>query len=209
MKILALEKEVPGITDEQFTGKLLKAEARKAWELYQSGILRELYFTADTHEAVLMLECDSADEAPRKLAELPLVKAGLIDFRIMPLIAYPGFERLFGNSSEGEPESEKDWKRDDLEMARKVWGALSPQAKQVYILLLESENGMTPGELAAKLNADVNKILGAFGSPALLCKSHDRQRIERRRSNGRYFIPPETKELFRQLARDDASQNSD
>ena len=38
MNILALEKEVPGVTDDQFTEEILKAEARKAWELYQSGI---------------------------------------------------------------------------------------------------------------------------------------------------------------------------
>ena len=96
MKILALGKEVPGVTDDQFTEDLLKAEARKAWELYQSGVLRELYFTADSHEAVLVLECDGADESRRLLTELPLMRAGLIDFRVIPLVAYPGFERLFG-----------------------------------------------------------------------------------------------------------------
>jgi len=95
MKILALEKEVPGVTDDQFTEEILKAEARKAWELNQSGFLRELYFTGDTHEAVLVLECDSADEARRRLQELPLVRAGLIDFRVTPLVPYPGFGRLF------------------------------------------------------------------------------------------------------------------
>ena len=95
MKILALEKEVPGVNDGQFTDDILKAEARKAWELYQSGVLRELYFTADKDEAVLVLECDSADEARRQLSELPLMRAGLIDFRVLPLVAYPGFERLF------------------------------------------------------------------------------------------------------------------
>ena len=98
MKILALEKEVPGVTDDRFTGEILQAEARKAWELYQSGVLRELYFTADTHEAVLVLECDSAEEARQRLSELPLLRAGLIDFRVMPLVAYPGFERLFGRN---------------------------------------------------------------------------------------------------------------
>ena len=96
MKILALEKEVPGVSEDQFTDDILKAEARKAWELQQSGVLRELYFTADTHEAVLVLECDSADEARRQLSELPLMRAGLIDFRLIPLVAYPGFKRLFG-----------------------------------------------------------------------------------------------------------------
>jgi muconolactone delta-isomerase len=99
MKILAVEKEVSGVTDDQFTDNILKAEARKAWELEQSGVLRELYFTADTHEAVLVLECDSADEARRRLSELPLMRAGLIDFRLIPLVAYPGFERLFTRKS--------------------------------------------------------------------------------------------------------------
>jgi len=70
-------------------------EARKAWELHQSGIVRELYFSADKDEAVLVLECDSADEARRQLAELPLMRAGLIDSQVIPLVAYSGFERLF------------------------------------------------------------------------------------------------------------------
>src|ERR1017187_6368667 len=95
MKILALEKEVPGISDDQFTEDILKAEARKAWDLCQSGVLRELYFSADKDEAVLVLECESADEARRQLSELPLVRAGLIDFEVIPLVAYPGFARLF------------------------------------------------------------------------------------------------------------------
>lgn len=95
MTILALEKAVPGITNEQFSVEILKAEARRIWELYQSSVLRELYFTADTHEAVLVLECDGADEARRRLSELPLMRAGLIDFRVLPLAAYSGFERLF------------------------------------------------------------------------------------------------------------------
>ncbi|MFY9728264.1 MAG: muconolactone Delta-isomerase family protein [Bryobacteraceae bacterium] len=96
MKVLALEREVPGVTDDRFTEAILETEARKAWELYQSGVLRELYFSADKHEAVLVLESGSADEARKQLAELPLVRAGLIDFQIIPLVAYPGFERLFG-----------------------------------------------------------------------------------------------------------------
>jgi len=87
MKVLALEKEVPGITDDQFKDDILIAEARRAWELHQSGVLRELYFTADTHEAVLVLECESADEARRELSELPLMRAGLIDLRRPRLVA--------------------------------------------------------------------------------------------------------------------------
>lgn len=46
MKILAIEKEVPSVADEQFEPHL-KAEALKAWELYQAGVIRELYFRKD------------------------------------------------------------------------------------------------------------------------------------------------------------------
>ena len=97
MNILALETEVAGVVEAQFTEEILRAEAAKAWELYQAGVLREMYFTADTNEAVLVLECGGADETPSHLASLPLVKAGLIDFRMMPLVPYPGFARLFAD----------------------------------------------------------------------------------------------------------------
>lgn len=95
MKLLALEREVPGVTDDQFTEEILQNEAAKAWELYHSGVLRELYFNAEKDQAVLILECENADEARSHLAGLPLVQAGLIDFEVIPLKPYPGFERLF------------------------------------------------------------------------------------------------------------------
>jgi hypothetical protein len=63
MKILAIEKEVPGIKDEDYA-PFLKSEARKVWELFQKGIIREFYFTNDiSHFAVLILECNDASEA--------------------------------------------------------------------------------------------------------------------------------------------------
>jgi hypothetical protein len=50
---------------------------------------------------VLILECVDADEARSCLAGLPLVRAGLIDFTILPLAPYPGFARLFSRDGEG------------------------------------------------------------------------------------------------------------
>jgi hypothetical protein len=67
----------------------------RAWELYQAGVIRELYFRTDEPSAVLVLECADVDEARSVLATLPLVNAGLIDFELIPLRAYPGFARLF------------------------------------------------------------------------------------------------------------------
>ncbi|GAK55547.1 hypothetical protein U27_02381 [Candidatus Vecturithrix granuli] len=97
MKILALEKEVPGKTAADFQPHLTP-EAGKVWELYQAGVIREIYFRGDRHEAVLILECADVAEARETLNALPLVKARLIDFEIIPLVAYPGFARLFATS---------------------------------------------------------------------------------------------------------------
>ncbi|HSL46299.1 MAG TPA: muconolactone Delta-isomerase family protein [Anaerolineales bacterium] len=97
MKILAMEVEADGIQPEQYQPHL-KAEARHVWELYQSGVIRELYFRADRSEAVLILECKDVNEAQEILASLPLMQAGLIRFEIIPLVPYPGFARLFGSS---------------------------------------------------------------------------------------------------------------
>ena len=95
MKILAMEVETGGVKPEQYAS-YLKDEARIVWELYQSGVIRELYFRADRPEAVLILECRDEDEAQQTLKSLPLVQAGLIRFDVIPLVPYPGFARLFG-----------------------------------------------------------------------------------------------------------------
>ena len=93
MKILAIEKDLPDVNDNDYR-PWLEAEARKVWDLQQTGLIREMYFT-DENFAVLMLEADDKDHAREILGELPLVKNHLIDFEIMELKAYTGFARLF------------------------------------------------------------------------------------------------------------------
>lgn len=94
MKILVLEHELPNATAEQFQ-QFAVAEARKAWDLHQTGIIRELYFRADQNEAILVLERASVNEAQEALSTLPFVQNKLITFEVIPLKAYSGFERLF------------------------------------------------------------------------------------------------------------------
>jgi hypothetical protein len=94
MKILALEVEAEHAQPEQFPPHL-KAEARRVWQLYQTGTIREMYFRAEASAAVLILECRDRTEAEQTLASLPLVQAGLIRFEVIPLVPYPGFARLF------------------------------------------------------------------------------------------------------------------
>lgn len=93
MKILAIEKEISGVSDSDYL-PYLEAEARKAWELYQQGLIRELYFT-DDHCAVLVLEARDKSHAREIIDQLPLVQQNLIDFDLYALTAYPGFSRLF------------------------------------------------------------------------------------------------------------------
>lgn len=92
MKILALEKER---SKAQFTDELLKKEAKHIWQLQQMGIIREIYFTADTHEAVILFEAEFPEAIEELIKEFPLVKANRIDFELIPLEPYDGFERLF------------------------------------------------------------------------------------------------------------------
>lgn len=99
MKILALEKELPGNDARRFLPHL-RAEAVRVWELVQSGAVRELYFRADRNEAVLVLECADLAEARELLGTLPLVEAGLIEFELIPLAPYPGFDRLFAEDTQ-------------------------------------------------------------------------------------------------------------
>ena len=93
MKVLAIEKEMPGVQDSDYK-PWLEAEARKAWELHQEGFIRELYFT-DDHCAVLVLEARDKTHAREIVDQLPLVQQKLIDFELLVLTAYPGFARLF------------------------------------------------------------------------------------------------------------------
>lgn len=103
MKFLALEHDLPEISAAgQFNESLLKDEAYRVWELYQAGLIRESYFRADRHAAVLVLECTNAEEAEAVLNTLPLVRKNLIRFELIPLIAYPGFGRLFVAEHENE-----------------------------------------------------------------------------------------------------------
>jgi muconolactone delta-isomerase len=94
MKFLALEREFPNAPAEAFR-PLLNGEAQAVWELQQSGALREIYFDANQHTAVLVLECSDSGTTHQLLASLPLVQANLITFDVIPLIPYDGYARLF------------------------------------------------------------------------------------------------------------------
>ena len=94
MKILAIESQAAEVQSNAYE-PYLKEEALKVWELYKKGIIREIYFREEWKGAVIILECENYGKASEWLNLLPLVKNNLIKFEIIPLIPYPGFERLF------------------------------------------------------------------------------------------------------------------
>ncbi|MBK9717444.1 MAG: hypothetical protein IPQ02_14270 [Saprospiraceae bacterium] len=92
MKILAIEKEMKDV-DWNNLGDLLKDEAQHVFHLYLSNSLREIYFT-ENKNAVLVLEAANKNAAKELLKTLPLVKSGKIQFEIMELRPYTGYERI-------------------------------------------------------------------------------------------------------------------
>ena len=92
MKILAFEKEMKDV-DWNNLGDLLKDEAQHVFHLYLSDSLREIYFT-ENKNAILILETTDKESALNLLETLPLVKSGKIQFDIMELRPYTGYERI-------------------------------------------------------------------------------------------------------------------
>jgi hypothetical protein len=94
MRFIAIEKDIEGREEKDFL-PFLKDEAKHVWALHQQNIIREIYFRDDKNNAVLILECENIAAAKSVIDTLPLVKNKLIEFDIIPLKPYPGFERLF------------------------------------------------------------------------------------------------------------------
>lgn len=93
MKFLLLEKELqPG---KPIPAELLKEEAAYLWKWTQADVVREIYFHADAHTAVLLLEWENRSALEEWIAGLPLVREGWIRFEVLPLQPYDGFARLF------------------------------------------------------------------------------------------------------------------
>lgn len=93
MKILALEKQIKTVNWENEQETLIE-EAKSVYNLFLRGHLREIYFT-ESHNVVLILECENKDIAVDLLGELPLVKNKIVEFELIELKPYTGLSRLF------------------------------------------------------------------------------------------------------------------
>jgi len=75
--------------------QILKQEARVLWDLQKKGVIRSIWFTKNTREAILIIEAEDPIRTKEIVDTFPLVEEGLISYDIVELIAYDGYERLF------------------------------------------------------------------------------------------------------------------
>lgn len=100
MKFLCLDVPQPSATMDQYQPHLAD-EARHGWQLYKSGIVRDIYFRQDRPGVAIIAEADSAEVAKQALGSFPLAKAGLIDWDVIPLGPFVNWELLFAPGNAG------------------------------------------------------------------------------------------------------------
>lgn len=97
MKILAIDKILPTATEESIRTAVIP-DAMHTWVLYTKDMVREAYFRKDRPGVVLVLECPTVEDAKTLLRTFPMVKAGVVDFDIIPLGHFVPFGTLLDKS---------------------------------------------------------------------------------------------------------------
>lgn len=91
MQFLSLStRRIDRFSEAEFA-ELVDAEACRARELYAVGFIRQIWHRGDLPGACMVLEADSLDEARAGLYTLPLIRAGMLEVSIVPLVPYAGF----------------------------------------------------------------------------------------------------------------------
>ena len=98
MKILCLDRPLPGATLEKFLPHL-QDEVRHVWQAYKNDVVREIYSRQDRPGVAIILECASIAEAKEAFADFPLVRAGLIEIDTIPLGPFLNWEMLFESAA--------------------------------------------------------------------------------------------------------------
>ena len=93
MKLFAVDRILPTATEDNIRGVVIK-EALHIWMLYTKDIVRETYFRKDRPGVILVLEAESVADAKKVLSTFPMVRAGVIDFDIIPVGHFVPFGTL-------------------------------------------------------------------------------------------------------------------
>ena len=91
---LVITHEKPNVNWKE-QEQLLKQEAKVLWDFQKKNIIRNIWLTKNTREAILIIESENFLRSKEIIDTFPLVKVGLITYDIVELVAYDGYERLF------------------------------------------------------------------------------------------------------------------
>ena len=94
MKILVLWRVKDG-ADLSEVEKLIVDEERFAWQMFATDELREHYESDMPTPAISILEMESLDAAKKRLADLPINKAGMLEPMWFELRPFMNWEVLF------------------------------------------------------------------------------------------------------------------
>ncbi|CAK9885373.1 MAG: hypothetical protein XXXJIFNMEKO3_01771 [Candidatus Erwinia impunctatus] len=84
MRFLCLDIPRSDATQEDYLPYLTE-ESRYGWKLYKDELIREIYLRRDRLGVVVAAESESAEACRNALNQLPLVKAGVISWEIIPI----------------------------------------------------------------------------------------------------------------------------
>jgi muconolactone delta-isomerase len=91
MQFLAISRRrTERFSDAEFAARR-DEEVAQARVLYGAGFLRHIWTRGDIPGACLLVEADSEEQVREQLNTLPLYRAGMIEFSLVPLKPYVGF----------------------------------------------------------------------------------------------------------------------
>lgn len=78
---------------------LVEEEEGLAWRFYREGFVREFFMTDRAGTVVVIAEAASDAEVRRRFAELPMVKAEVIEYEVLELRPFTNWETLFSKEA--------------------------------------------------------------------------------------------------------------
>jgi len=93
MRVLAILRPPAGTDVRDAVMQRAEEEMRSLWELYRTGLVREMYSPGGPG-AVLVLEADSLEDARERLA-LPLLAEGIMSLELIELHPFAALQMLF------------------------------------------------------------------------------------------------------------------
>jgi muconolactone delta-isomerase len=91
MQFLSLSRRRVDRFSEAEFAILVEAEIAQARVLYADGFIRQIWHRADLPGACILIEADSLEQAKARLHTLPMVRTGMLEVSIVPLVPYAGF----------------------------------------------------------------------------------------------------------------------